>query len=186
MSWETPIHLVRPVRLWSADPIHSRRVSWLELFFDLIFVAAVAQVGVPLGEDYTVHGLARYALSPPTLHSALSRPCYLSWTCPLFTISPAFEVWYQHTREPIYQSTSKALSCKRFLLHLQQSSKLSPLFSCPDGGPFLRTRVVTERRRPNAHSRSWESGSSIRNMTESQSGGVVETIRPTVISRSAR
>ena len=62
MSWDTPIHLVRPVRLWSADPIHSRRVSWLELFFDLIFVAAVAQVGVPLGEDYTVHGLVRYAL----------------------------------------------------------------------------------------------------------------------------
>jgi len=62
MNWETPIHFVRPVRLWSPDPIHSRRVSWLELFFDLIFVAAVAQVGVPLGEDYTVHGLVRYAL----------------------------------------------------------------------------------------------------------------------------
>jgi low temperature requirement protein LtrA len=62
MNWETPIHFARPVRLWSADPIHSRRVSWLELFFDLIFVAAVAQVGVPLGEDYTVHGLVRYAL----------------------------------------------------------------------------------------------------------------------------
>ena len=57
-----PIQLVRPVRLWSADPIHSRRVSWLELFFDLIFVAAVAQVAVPLGDDYTVHGLVRYAL----------------------------------------------------------------------------------------------------------------------------
>jgi low temperature requirement protein LtrA len=62
MSWQTPIHLVRPVRLWSAESNHSRRVSWLELFFDLIFVAAVAQVGVPLGEDYTLHGLVRYAL----------------------------------------------------------------------------------------------------------------------------
>jgi len=62
MNWETPIHFARPVRLWSADPIQSRRVSWLELFFDLIFVAAVAQVGVPLREDYTVHGLVRYAL----------------------------------------------------------------------------------------------------------------------------
>lgn len=62
MNWETPIQLARPVRLWSSDPTHSRRVSWLELFFDLIFVAAVAQVGVPLGEDYTVHGLVRYAL----------------------------------------------------------------------------------------------------------------------------
>jgi low temperature requirement protein LtrA len=61
MSWQTLI-VVRPVRLWSADPGQSRRASWLELFFDLIFVAAVAQVGVPLGEDYTLHGLMRYAL----------------------------------------------------------------------------------------------------------------------------
>lgn len=62
MNWETPIRFARPVRLWSAEPIHSRRVSWLELFFDLIFVAAVAQIGVPLGEDYSMHGLLRYAL----------------------------------------------------------------------------------------------------------------------------
>jgi len=61
MIWQTLIP-VRHVRLWSADPNQSRRASWLELFFDLIFVAAVAQVGVPLGEDYTRHGLVRYAL----------------------------------------------------------------------------------------------------------------------------
>jgi low temperature requirement protein LtrA len=61
MTWQTLIP-VRSVRLWSADPSQSRRASWLELFFDLIFVAAVAQVGVPLGEDYSVHGLVRYTL----------------------------------------------------------------------------------------------------------------------------
>jgi low temperature requirement protein LtrA len=61
MSWQTLIP-VRSVRLWSTDPSRSRRASWLELFFDLIFVAAVAQVGVPLREDYTLHGLMRYAL----------------------------------------------------------------------------------------------------------------------------
>jgi low temperature requirement protein LtrA len=61
MSWQTLIP-VRSVRLWSSDPSKSRRASWLELFFDLIFVAAVAQVGVPLREDYTLHGLMRYAL----------------------------------------------------------------------------------------------------------------------------
>jgi low temperature requirement protein LtrA len=33
----------------------------MELFFDLIFVAAVAQVGAPLVEDYTPAGLFRYA-----------------------------------------------------------------------------------------------------------------------------
>jgi low temperature requirement protein LtrA len=47
--------------LWSRNQ-ESRRVSWLELFFDLIFVAAVSQVGVPLGEDYSIHGLVRYSL----------------------------------------------------------------------------------------------------------------------------
>jgi low temperature requirement protein LtrA len=55
------IPLARPVRLWSRNQ-ESRRVSWLELFFDLIFVAAVSQVGVPLGEDYSIHGLLRYSL----------------------------------------------------------------------------------------------------------------------------
>jgi low temperature requirement protein LtrA len=39
---------------------HSRRVTWVELFFDLVFVAAVAQVGSPLTEDYSFDGLARY------------------------------------------------------------------------------------------------------------------------------
>jgi low temperature requirement protein LtrA len=38
-----------------------RRVTWGELFFDLVFVAAVAQVGAPLATDYTVAGLGRYA-----------------------------------------------------------------------------------------------------------------------------
>ena len=48
--------------LWSTGgPGSERRVTWLELFFDLVFVAAVAQVGTPLATDYSVHGLARYA-----------------------------------------------------------------------------------------------------------------------------
>ncbi len=37
------------------------RVSWLELFFDLIFVAAVAQVAEPLREHYTADGVLRFA-----------------------------------------------------------------------------------------------------------------------------
>ncbi len=57
-----PIRLFRSVRLWPADQGKVRRASWLELFFDLIFVAAVSQVGVPLGEDYSIHGLIRYSL----------------------------------------------------------------------------------------------------------------------------
>src|SRR5205085_9125988 len=57
-----PIQLSRSVRLWPGDKSESRRASWLELFFDLIFVAAVSQVGVPLGQDYSIHGLVRYSL----------------------------------------------------------------------------------------------------------------------------
>jgi low temperature requirement protein LtrA len=38
-----------------------RKVTWLELFFDLVFVAAVAQVVEPLREHYTLGELARFA-----------------------------------------------------------------------------------------------------------------------------
>jgi low temperature requirement protein LtrA len=38
-----------------------RKVTWLELFFDLIFVAAVAQVAEPLRHDYSLVELARLA-----------------------------------------------------------------------------------------------------------------------------
>jgi low temperature requirement protein LtrA len=56
------MELSRPIRLVRTEAGQSRRASWLELFFDLLFVAAVAQVSVPLRLDYTLHGLARYAL----------------------------------------------------------------------------------------------------------------------------
>ena len=56
------MELSRPIRLILTETGQSRRASWLELFFDLIFVAAVAQVSVPLSTDYTVHGLGRYGL----------------------------------------------------------------------------------------------------------------------------
>jgi low temperature requirement protein LtrA len=53
--------LVQPPRLWVSNPHSERRVTWMELFFDLIFVAAVAEVGAPLGADYSWEGLLRYA-----------------------------------------------------------------------------------------------------------------------------
>ena len=40
--------LVHAPRLWPSDPRTDRRVTWMELFFDLIFVAAVAEVVSPL------------------------------------------------------------------------------------------------------------------------------------------
>ena len=48
-------------RLWPAMQHGHRRVTWMELFFDLVFVAAVAEVGTPLAKDYSPVGLFRYA-----------------------------------------------------------------------------------------------------------------------------
>ena len=39
-----------------------RRVTWLELFFDLVFVAAVAQVAEPLQGDLSMASVGRFAL----------------------------------------------------------------------------------------------------------------------------
>jgi low temperature requirement protein LtrA len=51
--------LVAPLRLRASLGDHARKVTWLELFFDLIFVAAVAQVAEPLREHYTAHEVLR-------------------------------------------------------------------------------------------------------------------------------
>jgi low temperature requirement protein LtrA len=53
--------LPQPV-LW--QPPHEddgRRVTWVELFFDLVFVAVVAQVGAPLADHYSPAAVGRYA-----------------------------------------------------------------------------------------------------------------------------
>jgi len=55
-------HLLVSPRLWPAEFSKDRRVTWLELFFDLIFVAAIAQVGTPLSHDYALAGLLRYTV----------------------------------------------------------------------------------------------------------------------------
>lgn len=52
--------LVEAPRLWGSDAAGHRRVTWMELFFDLIFVAAVAEVGKPLADEYSPAGLMRY------------------------------------------------------------------------------------------------------------------------------
>ncbi|MGE0812906.1 MAG: low temperature requirement protein A [Vicinamibacterales bacterium] len=38
-----------------------RKVTWVELFFDLVFVAAVSQVGTPLALHYSFQEVGRYA-----------------------------------------------------------------------------------------------------------------------------
>jgi low temperature requirement protein LtrA len=52
---------IRPLRLRSAGGGEAgRKVTWLELFFDLIFVAAVSQVAAPLRESFTPGELLRF------------------------------------------------------------------------------------------------------------------------------
>jgi low temperature requirement protein LtrA len=52
---------VKPLRLRStAGGDAGRRVTWLELFFDLVFVAAVSQVAEPLREHYSLMELVRF------------------------------------------------------------------------------------------------------------------------------
>ncbi len=53
--------LVAPLQLRSRGSEPGRRVTWLELFFDLIFVAAVSQVAEPLRDHYSLAGLVRFA-----------------------------------------------------------------------------------------------------------------------------
>ncbi|MDH4064325.1 MAG: low temperature requirement protein A [Acidobacteriota bacterium] len=51
---------IQPVPVSSATA-PDRRVTWIELFFDLVFVAAVAQVGGPLATHYSFPEFGRYA-----------------------------------------------------------------------------------------------------------------------------
>lgn len=53
--------LIAPLRLRAHLGESAGKVSWLELFFDLIFVAAVAQVAEPLHEHYSLSGVLRFA-----------------------------------------------------------------------------------------------------------------------------
>jgi low temperature requirement protein LtrA len=53
--------LISPLTLRSlARGERERKVTWLELFFDLVFVAAVAQVAAPLRAEYTLIGPLRH------------------------------------------------------------------------------------------------------------------------------
>lgn len=63
-----------------ADPAE-KRVSWIELFFDLAFVAAIAQVSSALSSDYSAAQFARYALMFILIWSAWAGQ---TWYCSRF------------------------------------------------------------------------------------------------------
>jgi low temperature requirement protein LtrA len=52
---------VRPVAVYSSEEESLRHATWLELFFDLVFIVAVAELGEQLWDDLTLAGLFKYA-----------------------------------------------------------------------------------------------------------------------------
>jgi low temperature requirement protein LtrA len=63
--------LVPPRLRTSADGIEERRATWLELFFDLVFVVAIAGLSHELVVDHSAAGFLRFA--------ALFVPVYVAW-----------------------------------------------------------------------------------------------------------
>jgi low temperature requirement protein LtrA len=53
--------LTRPVAVYERDAEGPRHATWLELFFDLVFIVAVAELGRLLREGLTVVGIMEYA-----------------------------------------------------------------------------------------------------------------------------
>ncbi len=52
----TTVHRSHGIHDWDR-----RRVTWLELFFDLVFVVAVARLGALLHDDHSAHGVVAFA-----------------------------------------------------------------------------------------------------------------------------
>jgi low temperature requirement protein LtrA len=60
---EQVTNLLQQTRLrYIAGQTPDRKVTWLELFFDLVFAAAVAQAASPLRSDYSIAGLGRFVI----------------------------------------------------------------------------------------------------------------------------
>lgn len=64
--------LIRPPTLRSGqDAVRERHASWLELFYDLVFVAAVSQLATTLTTEYTLGGFLKFC--------ALYIPIWWAW-----------------------------------------------------------------------------------------------------------
>jgi low temperature requirement protein LtrA len=63
--------LVPPRLRTAADDVEERRATWLELFFDLVFVVAITQLAHELVVDHSTAGFLRFA--------ALFVPVYVAW-----------------------------------------------------------------------------------------------------------
>lgn len=72
--------LIKPPTLRSADEAEvERHATWLELFYDLIFVAAISQLAIRLSADYSPDGIFRFAV--------LFVPVWWAWVGHTFYLS---------------------------------------------------------------------------------------------------
>ncbi|MGH2559367.1 MAG: low temperature requirement protein A [Thermomicrobiales bacterium] len=62
---------IQPPRLRTVEEEHERHASWLELFFDLVFVVAIAQLSHELVGDHSPRGFA--------LFGGLFVPVFVAW-----------------------------------------------------------------------------------------------------------
>src|SRR5438477_4229287 len=68
---EAQINWFRPPRLRTLADEGERHASWLELFFDLVFVVAITELSRVLVEDHSPLGFVRFA--------ALFLPVFVAW-----------------------------------------------------------------------------------------------------------
>ena len=64
------------LRITTAPTEHEQKTTWLELFFDLIYVAILVELGNRLSHNLSLHGVVEYAM--------LFIPIWLSWLDPVF------------------------------------------------------------------------------------------------------
>jgi low temperature requirement protein LtrA len=72
----SPLHAPPRIRGLGDDAGGTRHATWLELFFDLVFVVAVAQLAFALSHDLTLHGFLVFC--------GLFVPVWWAWVC--FTV----------------------------------------------------------------------------------------------------
>lgn len=72
--------MIKPPTLRSADMAEvERHATWLELFYDLVFVAAISQLATRLSSDYSPSGICRFAV--------LFIPVWWAWAGHTFYLS---------------------------------------------------------------------------------------------------
>ena len=68
--------MLRLLRTNTVPHLHEESTTWLELFFDLVYVAILVEMGGRLGHNLSPQGLIEYAL--------LFIPIWLSWLEPVY------------------------------------------------------------------------------------------------------